>query len=46
MAEDSVTTSPAPSTPNRRTRWILAGGLVLVAVAVAAWVASGRPPVH
>ena len=38
MAEDSVTTSPASSTPNRRTRWILAGGLVLVAVAVAAWV--------
>jgi membrane fusion protein (multidrug efflux system) len=38
MAEDSVTTSTAPSTPNRRTRWILAGGLVLAAVAVAAWV--------
>ena len=37
MAEDSVTTSPSP-TPNRRTRWILAGGLVLAAVAVAAWV--------
>ena len=43
MAEDSVTTSPAAPTPSRRMRWIVAGGLVLAAVAVAAWVHLCRP---
>ena len=38
MAEDSVTTSTAAPTPSRRMRWIVAGGLVLAAGAVAAWV--------
>ena len=38
MAEDSVTTSTAAPTPSRRMRWIVAGGLVIAAGAVAAWV--------
>ena len=46
MAEDSVTTSPAPSTSSRRTRWILAGGARARRGGRRRVGASGRPAVH